>query len=78
MAIHVIMPKPSILPAIALLAILTACSDTPTTTTAVKKEPEKVEPVTGQTAIFKMYQMARSWASDSQVMKMQSMNTRVR
>jgi hypothetical protein len=69
MAMHVIMPKPSILPAIALLAILTACSDTPTTTTAVKRGPEKVEPVTGQTAIFKMYQMARSWASDSQVMK---------
>jgi hypothetical protein len=74
MGVHVIMPKPSIFPALALLAILTACSDTPTaTTTAVKKEPEKVEPVTGQTAVFKMYQMARSWASDSQVMKMQSM-----
>src|SRR5437899_3279044 len=66
------MPKLSILPAIALLAILTACSDTPTATVA-KKEPEKVEPVTGQTAIFKMYQMARSWAPDAQVMKMQSM-----
>jgi hypothetical protein len=67
------MSKPSIFPAIALLAILTACSDTPATTTA-KKEPEKLEPATGQTAVFKMYQMARSWASDSQVMKMQSMH----
>ena len=52
------MPKLSILPAIALLAILTACSDTPTATVP-KKEPGKVEPVTGQSAIFKMYQMAR-------------------
>ena len=66
------MPKLSILPAIAFLAILTACSDTPTATVA-KKEPEKVEPVTGQSAIFKMYQMARSWAPDAQVMKMQNM-----
>src|SRR5260370_17481415 len=67
------MSKPYIFPAIALLAILTACSDT-TTTTAVKKEPEKPEPVTGQTAVFKMYQMARSWAPDAQVMTMQSMH----
>ena len=66
------MKKPSLIPAIAPLAILTACSDTPAPT-AAKKEPEKIEPVTGQTAVFKMYQMARSWASDSQVMTMQSM-----
>jgi hypothetical protein len=67
------MSKPYIFPAIALLAILTACSDTPTTT-AVKKEPEKPEPVTGQTAVFKMYQMARAWAPDAQVMTLQSMH----
>src|SRR5450755_2127597 len=67
------MLKPSIFPAIALLAILTACSDTPAPT-AAKKEPEKPESVTGQTAVFKMYQMARSWAPDSQVMTMQSMH----
>lgn len=67
------MPKPSIFPAIALLAVLTACSNTPAPT-AAKKEPEKVEPVTGQSAVFKMYQMARAWAPDSQVMKMQSMH----
>jgi hypothetical protein len=66
------MLKPSIFPAIALLAVLTACSGTPATTTA-KKDPEKPEPVTGQSAVFKMYGMARSWASDSQVLKMQSM-----
>ena len=67
------MLKPSLLPAIALLAILTACSETPSPSTA-KKEPEKVEPVTGQSAVFKMYQMARAWAPDSQVMKLQSMH----
>src|SRR5450759_5472365 len=66
------MLKPTIFPAIALLAVLTACSGTPATTTA-KKDPEKSEPVTGQSAVFKMYGMARSWASDSQVLKMQSM-----
>src|SRR3954451_21822312 len=66
------MLKPSICPAIALLAILTACSETPSTPTA-KKEPEKIEPVTGQSAVFKMYQMARAWAPDAQLMKMQSM-----
>jgi hypothetical protein len=66
------MRKLSIFPSIALLAILTACSDTPATTE--KKQPEKVEPVTGQTAVFRMYQMARSWAPDSQLMRMQSMH----
>ena len=66
------MLKPPIFPAIALLAVLTACSETPAPTTA-KKEPEKVEPVTGQSAVFKMYQMARAWASDSEVIKLQSM-----
>ena len=66
------MSKPTIFPAIALLAILTACSDTPAPT--VKKEPEKLEPVTGQTAVYRMYQMARTWAPDAQVLKMQSMH----
>jgi hypothetical protein len=56
----------------ALLALLTGCSDTPTPP-AAKKEPEKIEPVTGQSALFKMYQMARSWGGlEVQVLKMQS------
>ncbi|MEO8594574.1 MAG: hypothetical protein ABI759_14755 [Candidatus Solibacter sp.] len=67
------MLKPSLYPAIALFAMLTACSETPSTTTTAKKEPEKIEPVTGQSAVFKMYQMARAWAPDAQLMKMQSM-----
>jgi hypothetical protein len=45
----------------ALFLLLTGCSDT-TPTTQKKKEAEKLEPVTGQTAIYKMYQVARSWA----------------
>ncbi len=67
------MRKSSIFLASALFAILSACSDTPTSTVA-KKEPEKLEPIGGQSAIFKMYQMARSWAPDAQVLKMQSMH----
>src|SRR5260370_20211998 len=67
------MSKPSIFPACALLGTLPACWDR-SPTTAVKKEPEKLEPVTGQTAVFKMYQMARAWAPDAQAMTMQSMH----
>ena len=67
------MRKLSIPTLLALLAMLTACSDTPTATVA-KKEPEKLEPVTGQSGLFKMYQMARSWGGlETQVLKMQSM-----
>src|ERR1035438_1414355 len=72
MGTQVHMLKPSIFPAIALLAILTACSNTPAPTTA-KQEPEKVEPATGQTAVFRMYQMARAWAPDCEIMKLESM-----
>jgi len=50
--------------------ILTGCSSEPE-----KKEPPKpVEPVTGLTAIFRMYQVARTWASDIQVLKMNSIH----
>src|SRR5437764_1786929 len=67
------MRKLSILPLVTLLAILTACSDDKPAATVAKKEPEKVEPITGQSALFKMYQMARSWGGlDTQILKMQS------
>jgi len=59
-------------PMSALLLLLCACSETPQTT--AKKEVEKPpEPVTGQSALFKMYQVARTWAPDAQVLKMNSM-----
>lgn len=56
----------------ALLLVLSGCSETPTKTAEKKKEPEKLEPATGQSAIYKMYQVARSWAPDAQVLKMNS------
>jgi len=55
-----------------LVAFLTACSDT--TTTTEKKTEEKVEPATGLTAVFRMYQAARTWAPDAQILKLSSMH----
>ncbi|HLK51226.1 MAG TPA: hypothetical protein VKT49_23950 [Bryobacteraceae bacterium] len=55
------------------LALLAAgCSDQPSVS---EKKPEKAaEPVTGQSALYRMYQVARSWASDAQVLTMNSMH----
>src|SRR5437588_5501640 len=68
------MKKLNLVLAIALFAILPACSDAPPTETAAKKEPEKVEPIAGVSALFKMYQMARGWANDAQVLKLTSLH----
>src|SRR5437016_13987151 len=68
------MKNPTLVLAAALFAILCACSDTPPTETAAKKEPEKVEPITGQSALYKMFQMARGWAPDAQVLKLSSLH----
>jgi hypothetical protein len=57
----------------ALLLTLAGCSETPTKTAEKKKEPEKLEPATGQSALYKMYQVARSWAPDAQPLKMNSL-----
>src|SRR5207302_951984 len=54
-----------------LLLLLTGCSET-SQTAEKKKEPEKLEPATGQSGLYKMYQVARSWAPDAQVLKMNS------
>jgi hypothetical protein len=52
--------------------LLGGCSETPNV--EKKKEAEKpLEPATGQSALYKMYQMARSWAPDAQLLKMNSM-----
>ncbi len=54
-----------------LCLLLTGCSEAPETT---PKEPEKaLEPATGQSGLYKMYQVARSWAPDAKVLKMNSM-----
>ena len=67
------MRKLSLILGCALLSILTGCSEQPQT--AEKKEPPKpAEPVTGLTAVFRMYQVARSWAPDAQVLKMNSIH----
>jgi hypothetical protein len=56
----------------ALILFLSGCSETPQT--VAKKEPEKpLEPVGGQSALYKMYQAGRSWAPDLQVLKASSM-----
>ncbi|HEY2019273.1 MAG TPA: hypothetical protein VGH38_37455 [Bryobacteraceae bacterium] len=52
------------------LLLLTSCSESPTGP-AAKKEPEKPpEAIAGQSALYKMYQVARNWAGDAQVLKM--------
>jgi hypothetical protein len=54
----------------ALLTILTGCSESPAPT-AKKKEAEKPpEPVSGLSALYKMYQVARAWAPDCEVYRM--------
>jgi len=54
-----------------LFLILSGCSEAPQT--AAKKEPEKpAEPITGQSALYRMYGAARTWASDAQVLKLTS------
>jgi len=58
----------------AFFLTMTACSDTstPTPTTTAPKEAEKIEAVTGETALYRMYQMARAWSNDAQVLQMMS------
>jgi hypothetical protein len=64
------MRKLSIFPLAVLLATLSACSETPA---PVAKKEEKLDPISGQSALFKMYQMARSWGGlDTQVLNAKS------
>lgn len=59
--------------AVPLLAALAACSQAPQQ--EVKKKPvEPPKPVTGLSAVFKMYQLARTWAPDAMPLRMQSIN----
>jgi len=52
--------------------VLAGCSDQPQAET--KKFSEPAHPVTGQTALYRMYQVARSWSPDVQVLRMNSMH----
>ena len=56
----------------ALAAFLAGCSDQPGV--PEKKAEKAAEPVTGQSALYRMYQVARSWASDAEVLQMNSMH----
>jgi hypothetical protein len=53
------------------LFLLAGCSDAPETATP-QKTAKPVQPITGQTALYRMYQVARSWAPDAEVLKMNS------
>jgi hypothetical protein len=68
------MRKCSIVLAGCVMAILIGCGDTPAPGSAAKKEAVKPEPLTGQTAVFRMYGMARQWAPDAQLLELQNMH----
>jgi len=59
-----------------LALVFGGCSEQPEKTEkkAEKSAEKSAQPVTGQTALFRMYQVARSWASDVQVLQMNSMH----
>jgi hypothetical protein len=66
------MMKTPLLLVLPLLALLSACSDSPTTEKA--KEPQKPpEPLTGRQAFQKMYPMARNWALDATPMRVRTL-----
>jgi hypothetical protein len=60
------------LPAAALL-FLTACSEQPAPT-AKKEEAKPLEPVSGLSAVYKMFQVARTWDPNPLVLKLESMH----
>jgi hypothetical protein len=62
------------LPLIATLVLLLGgCSETTPSAEKKKEAAPAAEPATGQSALYKMYQVARSWAPDAQVLKMNSL-----
>jgi hypothetical protein len=67
------MNKLATLMACPLILMLAGCDSTPTTT--VKEAPKPIEPVTGQSALYKMYQVARTaWSADAQVLTCMSVH----
>ena len=53
----------------ALLLMMSGCSDAPSTP---EKKAKAAEPISGDGALFKMFQVARSWAPDAAVMRLSS------
>jgi hypothetical protein len=67
--------KQFVLPmACALAFLLAGCSEQPEASAKQETKKEQTEPVTGQTALFRMYQVARSWAPDAEVVSMKSIH----
>jgi hypothetical protein len=58
----------------ALLAMAGCSGEVEEANPAAKQEPKAVEPVTGQTGLFEMYKVARTWAADLQILEVQSMS----
>ena len=69
------MKQPIITAASTFLLLLSACSEAPKP--AEKKAAPPPEPITGQSALYKMYQVARSWGPDVEVLKMTSLPLQV-
>src|ERR1017187_5593930 len=68
-----LMNKLATLMACPLVLMLAGCDSTAPTT--VKEGPKPVEPVTGETALYKMYQVARSaWLPGAQVLTCTSLH----
>jgi hypothetical protein len=63
-----------ILSATVLLALCTGCSSEAPKEAATKKEVKPVAPVSGQTASFEMYKVARLWAGDAAVLKLENLD----
>ena len=56
-----------------LLSVFMAGCSGPEPAGQEKKVEKAAEPVSGQSALYKMYQVARSWAPDAQIVKMNSL-----
>jgi hypothetical protein len=56
------------------LALLAAGCSEETKAPAEKKAAKPAEPMGGQSALYRMYQVARSWAPDAMVLKMNSIH----
>src|SRR5882672_5699684 len=58
----------------AIFCLLVGCSDSPPPAAAVKKTVAPPEPIKGRTALYQMYNSARSWAADVQVLELHSIH----
>ena len=58
-----------------LLLALAGCSGSGEPAAKKEAPPKKaVEPVSGQSAIFQMFQVARTWANDATLLKVENMD----